>query len=195
MTRVTRAHEDLDVVRVEREGDEEGPVAEVVESRQTRSSVSHRNKGTKVAALPASQDAADDEPAADDTLDSQEADELLSEAEELLHEPLQGGKTKSSTKRHTEAGPSRLAAGSNAARADVVPDTQHQIEEVPADTASQDAQDEPHIEEPESSIPAALDTAAGLLSKITVARMCSGFLQHVQIACSSSSQIALDICS
>lgn len=155
VTRVTRAHEDIDVVRIEREGDEEGPVAEVVESRQTRSSVSHRNQGTKVAALPASQEAADAEPLADDTLDSQEAEELLSEAEEMLHEPLQGGKTKSSTKRHTEAGPGRLAAGSNAARADVVPDTQHQIEEVPADTAGEEAQDEPYVEEPESSIPAA----------------------------------------
>ena len=53
VTRVTRVHEDRDIVRVERAGDEaSAPVVEVADHRQTRSSVSQRNKSKQAAALP-----------------------------------------------------------------------------------------------------------------------------------------------
>ena len=162
VTRVTRIHEDRDTVRVTREGDEGvGPVAEVVDHRQTRSSVSQRNKGKKAAALPS--------PGATETsvvprshaLDSPESEDLLSEAEAMLHEPsqLQGGKRNVTISHNNEAGPSRLDHGGENEPADAVPHTQHQIEEVHPETV-EDGMAEPHIEEPDSDVPASPERSA-----------------------------------
>ena len=148
VTRVTRVHEDIDVVRVEREGDEEGPIAEVVDQRQTRSSISHRIRGKAIAALPASGGNAEDKAPTSESLDNQEAEELMLEAEHALHEPLKVGKTKV-TRHQREERPNSLA---DKASADVLRSSQQQIEEVPAGTADEVAQDEPHIEEPDSSL-------------------------------------------
>lgn len=160
VSRVTRAHQEIDVARVECEGVARGPGPELVEQRQTRSSFSHPRKGKQVAALAASPDAPGNEPPADDTLDSEEAEELLSQAEDLLHEPLQGGQTKVA-RRQGEAVQNRLAAGHARDSAGAVSDGHQQIEEVPADTAADGTQAEPHIEEPESSLPAQAETAYG----------------------------------
>lgn len=167
VTRVTRVHEDRDIVRVERAGDEASdPVVEVADHRQTRSSVSHRNKSKQAAALPspgASQSAA---VARKDALNSQEAEELLSEAEELLHEPIQGGK-RIVTTHYNDAGPSRLETGGGAESVDAAPDTQHQIEEVHPDTV-EDEVVEPHVEEPDSDVPASPEPArsGGIMPRV-----------------------------
>ncbi len=155
ITRVTKVHEDRDIVRVEREGDEgSGPVAEVADHRTTRSSVSHRSKGKQKAALLSPDTSAETAVVPrNDALDSQEAEELLSEAEEMLHEPIQGGKRVVTTRHSNEAGPSQLGDTADGGSADAVPDTQHQIEEVHPETVEDDTQAVPHIEEPESSVP------------------------------------------
>ncbi len=160
VTRVTRIHEDRDIVRVTREGDEgDGPVAEVVDHRQTRSSVSHRNKSMKAAALPSPGATETSVVPRSDALDSPETEDLLSEAEAILHEPMQGGKRNVTTLHNDEAGPSRLDHGGESEPADAVPDTQHQIEEVHPETV-EDGTAEPHIEEPDSDAPASPERSA-----------------------------------
>jgi hypothetical protein len=160
VTRVTKVHEDRDTVRVVREGDEGvGPVAEVVDHRQTRSSVSHRNKGKKAAALPSPGATETAVVPRSDALDSPETEDLLSEAEAILHEPIQGGKRNVTTSHNDEAGPSRLDHRGEGEPADALPDTQHQIEEVHPETV-EDGTAEPHIEEPDSDVPASPERSA-----------------------------------
>ncbi len=160
VTRVTRVHEDRDIVRVTREGDEGvGPVAEVVDHRQTRSSVNHRNKSKKAAALPSPGATETSIVPRSDELDSPETEDLVSEAEAILHEPMQGGKRNEMTLHNDEAGPSRLDHGGESEPADAVPDTQHQVEEVHPETV-EDGTAEPHIEEPDSDAPASPERSA-----------------------------------
>ena len=64
----------------------------------------------------------------------------MSEAEGLLNTPIQGGKG------HTTVAYREEPAESD----DMVPETQHSIEEVPFETAHDEHAD-PHIEEPDSS--------------------------------------------
>ena len=164
VTRVTRFHEDRDIVRVTTEGDEGvGPVAEVVDHRQTRSSVSHRNKSKKAAALPSPGATETFMVPRSDALDSTETEDLLSEAEAILHEPMQGGKRSEITLHSDEAGPSRLDHEGESEPADAVPDTQHQIQEVHPETV-EDGTAEPHIEEPDSDAPAAPERSASAKS-------------------------------
>ena len=151
VTRVTRIHEDRDTVLVTREG--EGPVAEVVDHRQTRSSVSHRNKSKKAAAIPSPGAIETSVVPRSDASESPETEDLLSEAEAILHEPMQGGKRSMTTLHNDEAGPSRLDHGGASEPADAVSDTQCQIEEVHPETV-EDGTAEPHIEEPDSDAPA-----------------------------------------
>lgn len=154
VTRVTRIHEDRDTVLVTTEGDEGvGPVAEVVDHRQTRSSVSHRNKSKKAAAVPSPGAIETSVVPRSDALESPETEDLLSEAEAILHEPMQGGKRSVTTLHNDEAGPSRLDHEGASEPADAVSDTQHQIEEVHPETV-EDGTAEPHIEEPDDDAPA-----------------------------------------
>ncbi|KAA6425204.1 MAG: histone H2B [Trebouxia sp. A1-2] len=154
VTRVTRIHEDRDIVRVTREGDEgAGPVAEVVDHRQTRSSVSHRNKSKKAVALPSPGATETSVVPRSDALDSRETEDLLSQAEAILHKPMQGGKRNVTTLHSEEAGPSRQDHAGESDTTDAMPDTQHRIEEVHPETV-QDGTAEPHIEEPDSDVPA-----------------------------------------
>ena len=170
VTRVTRVNVDHELVRVEREGDEH-TVADVVDHRQTRTSVTHRNKGKQVAALPSSDHDTKALGPANDASDSQEAEELLSEAEELLHEPIQRGK-RSVTSRHRDgAGPSRFGEDGAGGSLDAVPDTQHQIEEVHPGTVEDEVQAEPHVEEPESSVSGPPERSAPAKSGGIVPRM------------------------
>ncbi|KAL0036278.1 hypothetical protein WJX77_000094 [Trebouxia sp. C0004] len=160
VTRVTRVHEDRDIVRITREGDEGvGPVTEVVDHRQTRSSVSYRNKGKKAAALPSPGATETSLVPRSDALDSLETEDLLSEAEAILQEPIQGGKRNVTTQHNDEAGPSRLDHGGESEPADTVPDTQHHIEEVHPETV-EDGTAEPHIAEPDSDVPASPERSA-----------------------------------
>lgn len=177
VTRVTRVNVDREVVRVEREGDGH-PVADVVDHRQTRTSVTHRNNGKQAAALPSSDHDKEALGAANDASDSQEAEELLSEAEELLHEPILGGK-RSVTSRHRDgAGPSRLGEDGAGGSLDAVPDTQHQIEEVHPETVEDEVQAEPHVEEPESSVSGPPERSAPAKSGGIVPRM-KGILSSI----------------
>ena len=177
VTRVTRVNVDREVVRVEREGDGHH-VADVVDHRQTRTSVTHRNNGKQAAALPSSDHDKEALGAANDASDSQEAEELLSEAEELLHEPILGGK-RSVTSRHRDgAGPSRLGEDGAGGSLDAVPDTQHQIEEVHPGTVEDEVQAEPHVEEPESSVSGPPERSAPAKSGGIVPRM-KGILSSI----------------
>ena len=157
VTRITKVHEERDIVRIERENsDGSGPVAEVLDHRQTRTSVtpSNRHKGKHSAALhsPETLPETGAGSPSSDVLDSQKAKELLREAEKLLRQPIQGGTRHVTTARDDQAGPSQqLELGSSV---DAVPDTQHQIEEVHPDTAEDAEQAEPQVEEPESSLAA-----------------------------------------
>ena len=158
--RVTRVHEDRDIVRVEKEG-AAGPVAEVVDHRTTRSSVGFRNKGKQAAALPAPGAADTDVVPETGGLDTQEAEELMSEAEELLHEPVRGGKKHVTTTHYDEeAGPSQLTQGNQDESPDAIPDSQHQIEEVHPETAGNESQEAPDVQEPESSAQASPERSA-----------------------------------
>lgn len=160
VTKITRVHEDRDVVRVEREGAEPGsePIAEVVQQRQTRSTVNlqgGRGKGTKaIAALPAPDEDHDD--TAEDMLSTQEAEEILSEAEELLNEPIRESRVRTTVAHHQEPA-SRSQPAIQSSQDDqpdhMVPESQHEVEEVPYDTAHVE-HDDPHVEEPESSVAA-----------------------------------------
>lgn len=164
VTRVTKVHEERDLVRVERD-DGSGPVAEVLDHRQIRSSVAparRKSKGKILATLPSSETETAAGPGGEtsDVLDSQEAEELLSEAEKLLRQPVQGGTRHVTAEHSTQAGPSQqLELGS---ADDAVPDSQHHIEEVHPDTAEDGQQAEFEVEEPESSM-AALSGSSGLL--------------------------------
>ena len=158
VTKITRVHEDREVVRVEREGAEPGsePIAEVVQQRQTRSTVNlqggRRNGKKNIEALPAP----GDRTPAENDLSTQEAEELLSEAEELLNEPIQGGKVHTTVAHHAHAAGSSeqpIETEDEDEDDDVASESQHQIEEVPVDTVH-DEHDAPHVEEPESSIAA-----------------------------------------
>ena len=157
ITRITKVHEDRDIVRVERENDDgSGPVADVIDHRQTRSSITPdtRHKGKTAAPLPSSQ-ALNVVPLGDPSSavqDGEEAEELLSEAEEMLQKPIRGG-----TRRVTAAHRDDIGSDSEPhlrSSIDPVPDTQHQIEEVHPDTAQNGEQPQPQVEEPESSIAA-----------------------------------------
>lgn len=160
VTRVTRVREERDIVRVDRENnDGSGPTTEVLDHRQTLSSITpdNRNKGKNTAALPSTEtfNGATDAGPSSDVRDRQKAAELLTEAEKLSRRPIQGGKRRKrqvTTAHDDQAGPSRqLELGSSV---DAVPDTQHRIEEVDPDTAEDGEQDEPQVEEPASSIAA-----------------------------------------
>ena len=163
VTRVTRIHEDRDIVRVTREGDEGvGPVAEVVDHRQTRSSVSHRNKSKTAAALPSPGATETSMVPRSDALESPETEDLLSEAEARLHEPMQGGKRSEMTLPNDHEGESEPA--------DAVPDTQHKIEEVHPETA-EDCTAEPPNEEPDRDAPASPERSAPAKSGGTMPRV------------------------
>ena len=155
VTRVTKVHEERDIVRIERD-DGSGPVAEVLDHRQIRSSVTpskNKGKGKATAALPSSEtlNAASPDGSSLDVLDSQQAEELLTEAEKLLRQPIQGG-TRHVDTTHTQAGPSQqLELGSPD---DAVPDSHHHIKEVHPDTAEDGTQADFEVEEPESSMAA-----------------------------------------
>ena len=165
--RVTRVHEERDIVRVDRDNnDGSGPSTEVLDHRQTRSSITpdKRNKGKTAAALPSSVplDVATGSGPSSDVPDSQRAAELLAQAEKLLRQPIQGGTRQVTTAHDNQAGPSRqLELGSSV---DAVPDTQYEIEEVHPDTAEDGEQDEPQVEEPESSIAAPSGRSASMES-------------------------------
>ena len=167
VTRVTSVHEERDIVRVDRENnDGSGPSTEVLDHRQTRSSISpdKRNKGKTTAALPSSVtlNAATGSGPSSDVPDSQKAAELLTEAEKLLRQPIQGGTRQITMAHNDQAGPSRqLELGPSV---DAVPNTQHQIEEVHPDTAEDGEQDEPQVEEPESSVAAPSGRSASMES-------------------------------
>ena len=157
VTRVTRVHEERDIVRVNRENsDGPEPTTEVLDHRQTRSSITpdKRNKGKTTAALPSfvRLDAVTDASPSSDAPDSQKAAALLTEAEKLLRQPIQGGTRQITTAHTDQAGPSRQLELDSSD--DAVPDTQHQIEEVHPDTAEDAEQLEPQVEEPESLIAA-----------------------------------------
>lgn len=191
VTRVTRVNVDHELVRVEREGDEH-TVADVVDHRQTRTSVTHRNKGKQVAALPSSDHDTKALGPANDASDSQEAEELLSEAEELLHEPIQRGK-RSVTSRHRDgAGPSRFGEDGAGGSLDAVPDTQHQIEEVHPGTVEDEVQAEPHVEEPESSVSGPPERSAPAKSGGIVPRMKGILTSIVHIGQEGPSRDAAD---
>ena len=155
ITRITRVHEDRDIVRVEKETDGgDGPVADVIDHKQTRSSTTPdtRHKGKTAAVLPETLDIVAPGGPTSEAQDSEEAEELLSEAEEMLRKPTRGG-----TRRVTAAHHKDVASGSEPFlrnSTDAVPDTQHQIEEVDPDTAQDGEQPQPQVEEPESSIAA-----------------------------------------
>ena len=173
VTKITRVHEDREIVRVEREGAEPGsePVAEVVQQRQTRATVNLRDRKGKQTV--AAQPAPGDEVAAEDVLSTQEAEELLSEAEQLLNEPIQGGKVHTTVAHHEPAaGSSEQAIESEDEEQDDdgTNESQHQIEEMPYDTVH-DEHDAPHVEEPESSVAATTQKSApakshGIIPKV-----------------------------
>ena len=150
VSRITRVHEDREVVRVEREGAEPGsePVVEVVQQRQTRSTVNLRdgrgkNKKT-LAALPAPGDSSEDAAEAE-MLSTQEAEEMLSEAEELLNEPIPG-KVHTTIAHHDDEAELNQPAIQNSSleQDDATPGLGHHIEEVPVDTAH-DEHDDPQV--------------------------------------------------
>ncbi|KAL0037424.1 hypothetical protein WJX79_007416 [Trebouxia sp. C0005] len=66
---------------------------------------------------------------------------------------MQGGKRNVTTLHSEEAGPSRQDHAGESDTTDAMPDTQHRIEEVHPETV-QDGTAEPHIEEPDSDVPA-----------------------------------------
>ena len=167
VTRVTKVHEERDIVRVDRKkNDDSRPTTEVLDHRQTRSTITpdKRNKGKTTAALPSSvmSDAANDAGPSSDIPNSQKAAELLTEADKLLRQPIQGGTRQVTTAHTDQAGPSRQLEPGSAV--DILPDTQHQIEEVHPDTAEDGEQGEPEVEEPESSIAAASGRSASVES-------------------------------
>ena len=174
VTRVTKVHEERDIVRVDREhNDGSGPTTEVLDHRQTRSSITpdNRNRGKNTDALPSTEtfDGATNIYPSSDVRDRQKAAELLTEAEKLLRQPIQGGTRQVTTAHDDQAGPSRqLEFGSPV---DAVPDTQHQIEEVDPDTAEDVEQDEPRVEEPASSIAASSARSASVESAGNIAAM------------------------
>ena len=148
ITRVTKVHQVRDIVRVDRADNEgTGPATEILDHRQTHASVTPAdNKGKSTAELPSSGQSSD-------APERQQAAKLLTEAEKLLRQGPQRG---------DQAGPSgQLEMGSSD---DAVPDTQHQIEEVDPDTVEDGEQDEPQVEEPESSIAALSEHSASMES-------------------------------
>lgn len=154
VNKITRVHEERDVVRVEREGGEPGsePVAEVVQQKKNYATVNLSKGKTRKAALRAPGPSTQDEFPEEANVSTQEAEDILSEAEDLLNEPIQGDKGQT-TAAHREA-----PTDSD----DIVPETQHSIEEVPSATAHDD-HDDPHVEEPDSSASA---KPRGILPKV-----------------------------
>lgn len=168
VTRVTKVHQVRDIVRVDRADNEgTGPATEILDHRQTHASITpdNRNKGKHTAELPSCAPTRAATPAgpSSDAPELQQAAKLLTEAEKLLRQPPQGGTRQVTTARDDQAGPSgHLEMGSSD---DAVPDTQHQIEEVHPDTVEEDGeQDEPQVEEPESSIAALSERSASMES-------------------------------
>lgn len=157
VTRVTKVHQVRDIVRVDRADNEgTGSATEILDHRQTHASVNPdtRNKGKNTAELPSSGPSSD-------APELQQAAKLLTEAEKLLRQTPQGGRRQVNTAHDDQAGPSgQLEMGSS----DAVPDTQHQIEEVDPDTVEDGEQDEPEVEEPESSIAALSERSASMES-------------------------------
>lgn len=183
VTKITRVHEDREVVRVEREGAEPGsePVAEVVQQRQTRSTVNLRGSrgqpSKAVAALPAPDSS---EEAPDDILNTQEAEEVLSEAEQLLNQPIRGGKVHTTVAHYQEPARRNKPAlqGSQDDQPDALtPGSQHEVEEVPFDTAHND-HDDPQVEEPESSVAATNEQPAPAKSHGIIPRV-QGLLSSI----------------
>ena len=149
VTRVTKVHQVRDIVRVDRADNEgTGPATEILDHRQTHASITpnNQNKGKSTAELPSSGPSSD-------APERQQAAKLLTEAEKLLRQAPQRG---------DQAGLSgQLEMDSSD---DAVPDTQHQIEEVDPDTVEDGEQDEPQVEEPESSIAALSEHSASMES-------------------------------